>query len=90
MDMLPVDSGYAEHWMLGTDEITVLATGDQTGGDLFAVAIRMPPGGGPPVMHRHEPSEIYHVTGGQFAFYIVDADGSVHRVVAGLARIVHD
>jgi mannose-6-phosphate isomerase-like protein (cupin superfamily) len=88
MDMLPVDSGYAEHWMLGTDEITVLATGDQTGGDLFAVAIRMPPGGGPPVMHRHEPSEIYHVTGGQFAFYIVDADGSVHRVVAGLGDVV--
>jgi hypothetical protein len=61
--MLPVDRIHAEHWMLGTDEITVLATGDQTGGDIFAVEIRMPPGGGPPVMHRHEPSEVYHVTG---------------------------
>jgi len=32
MDMLPVDRDHAEHLMLGTDEITVLATGDQTGG----------------------------------------------------------
>lgn len=30
------------------DEITVLATSAQTNGDLFAVEVRMPPGGGPP------------------------------------------
>ena len=86
--MLPVDRIHAEHWMLGTDEITVLATGDQTGGDIFAVEIRMPPGGGPPVMHRHEPSEVYHVTGGEFAFYVGDSDGSVRRVTAGTGDVV--
>jgi quercetin dioxygenase-like cupin family protein len=88
MDMLPVESDHAEHWMLGTDEITVLATGDQTGGDIFAVEIRMPPGGGPPVMHRHEPSEVYHVTGGEFAFYVGDSDGLVRRVTAGTGDVV--
>jgi hypothetical protein len=51
MDMLPVDRDQAEHWLLGTDHITVLATGDQTGGAIFAVEIRMPSGGGPPVIH---------------------------------------
>ena len=40
MDMLPVDRDHAEHLMLGTDEITVLATGDQTGGAILAVEIR--------------------------------------------------
>jgi hypothetical protein len=88
MDKLPVDRTHAEHWMLGTDEITVLATGDQTGGDIFAVEIRMPPGGGPPVMHRHQPSEVYHVTGGEFAFYIGESDGSVRRVAAGIGDVV--
>ncbi|WP_152690725.1 cupin domain-containing protein [Jiangella alkaliphila] len=39
----------------------------QTGGPIFAVETRMPPGGGPPIMHRHEPGEIYHVLSGEFS-----------------------
>lgn len=39
-------------------------------------------------MHRHEPSEIYHVTGGQFSFYVSDPDSSVRRVVAGRGDVV--
>ena len=61
MDMLPVENGNPEVLQLGTDEITVLATSAQTGGALFAVGIRMAPGGGPPVMHRHDPGEVYYV-----------------------------
>jgi mannose-6-phosphate isomerase-like protein (cupin superfamily) len=87
MDKLPVDSivvnrTEAERWRLGTDELTVLATGAQTSGAIFAVEIRMPPGGGPPVMHRHGPSEIYYILEGEFAFYVGDPDGPVRRVTA--------
>lgn len=67
---LPVDVAGAERVLLGTDEITILATCAQTGGTLFAVQVRMRPGGGPPVMHRHEPGEIYHVIDGEFTFYV--------------------
>ena len=74
--MLPVNRDRAERWRLGTDEIVVLATGEQTGGTIFAVEIRMPPGGGPPVMHRHDPGEIYHVLDGEFTFYVGDPSGS--------------
>ncbi|MEP6649971.1 MAG: cupin domain-containing protein [Lapillicoccus sp.] len=88
MDMLPVDHDSAERWRLGTDGITVLATGDQTGGAIFAVEIRMPPGGGPPVMHRAGPLETYHVTSGEFAFYIAEPAGSVRRVVARAGDVV--
>ena len=88
MDMLPVDRDHAEHLMLGTDEITVLATGDQTGGAILAVEIRIPPGGGPPVMHRHAPSEIYRVSSGELAFYMGEPDGSVRRVMAGAGDVV--
>jgi mannose-6-phosphate isomerase-like protein (cupin superfamily) len=88
MDMLPVDHDHAERHLLGTEEITILTTGAETGGDIFAVEIRMPPGGGPPVMHRHAPSEIYHVTGGEFAFYIGQPDGPVRRVVARAGDVV--
>jgi len=88
MDMLPVERTYAERWVLGTDEIVVRATGAQTGGAIFAIEIRMPPGGGPPVMHRHEPGEIYHVLEGEFAFYVGDPDGTVRRVRAAAGDVV--
>lgn len=86
--MLPVDPRTAERWTLGTDELTVLATGDQTGGTIFAVEIRMPPGGGPPVMHRHAPGEIYRVLEGELTFYLGDPGGTVTRLVAGPGQVV--
>jgi len=62
MDMLPVEyPADIETLRVGTDEITVLAGSADTSGDLFAVELRMPPGGGPPVMHRHAPSAVYRV-----------------------------
>ena len=90
MDMLPVNSRTAERWLLGTDEIAVLATGAQTGGAIFAIEIRMPPGGGPPVMHRHEPGEVYHVLEGEFTFYVGDPGGDegVRRVRAAAGDVV--
>jgi mannose-6-phosphate isomerase-like protein (cupin superfamily) len=87
MDMLPVDLAGAERLRLGTDEITILATCAQTGDALFAVAVHMKPGGGPPVMHRHDPGEVYYVLEGEFTFYIGDATG-VRRVVAARGDVV--
>ncbi len=74
--------------MLGTDELTVIARGADTGGAIFAVEIRMPPGGGPPVMHRHAPGEIYYVQEGEFAFYVGHPEESVRRIAAGAGEIV--
>jgi mannose-6-phosphate isomerase-like protein (cupin superfamily) len=88
MDMLPVDIGAADRWQLGTDELRVLATGDMTGGAIFAVQIRMPPGGGPPVMHRQAHSEIYYVLDGEFAFYAGNSDGGMRRIVARPGDVV--
>jgi mannose-6-phosphate isomerase-like protein (cupin superfamily) len=92
MDMLPVDCSTviatAERIRLGGDELAVLATSAQTGGALFAVQVRMPPGGGPPVMHRHDPGEVYHVLEGEFVFYVGDGVGSVRRFTAGAGEVV--
>jgi quercetin dioxygenase-like cupin family protein len=88
MDMLPVDSVTTEHMKLGTDEIAVLATSAQTGGALFAVEVRMPPGGGPPVMHRHAPGEVYYVLEGEFTFYAGHPNGPVQRVTASAGQVV--
>ena len=74
--------------MLGTDEIIVVADCAGTGGDLFAVEVRMPPGGGPPLIHRHTPSEVYSVLSGEFTFYLGDPRESVRRVVARTGDVV--
>jgi mannose-6-phosphate isomerase-like protein (cupin superfamily) len=90
MDKLPVDIATSERLLLGLDQITLLATCAQTGGALFAVQTRMPPGGGPPVMHRHAPGEIYYVTDGEFTFYVADDhdNGTVRRVTARAGDVV--
>jgi mannose-6-phosphate isomerase-like protein (cupin superfamily) len=88
MDKLPVDRTAAERWQLGTDELMVLATTGQTNGALFAVEVRMPPGGGPPVMHRHDPGEIYYVREGEFTFYLGHPTETVRRVTAGAGEVV--
>jgi mannose-6-phosphate isomerase-like protein (cupin superfamily) len=85
MDMLPVDTSASECIRTGLDEITVLAGCAQTGGALFAIQIRMPPGGGPPVMHRHDPGEVYLVQEGEFTFYIGGADDPDRRRVTARA-----
>ena len=72
--MLPV-----EKLRVGNDEITILATVEETAGHLFALEIRMPPGGGPPVMHRHAPSEVYRVLSGELTFYTTGPDGPARR-----------
>lgn len=88
--MLPVYSAETAECIRlgGDDEIVVLATCAQTGGALFAVQVRMAPGGGPPVMHRHEPGEVYHVLEGEFTFYVGDATGTVQRFTAGPGQVV--
>jgi quercetin dioxygenase-like cupin family protein len=87
IDMLPVESAEPEVIQLGTDEITVLASSAQTGDALFAVQVRMQPGGGPPVMHRHDPGEVYHVLEGEFTFYVGHGT-DVHRRRAAAGETV--
>lgn len=85
--MLPVDRASAEQLRLGSDTLTVLATSAETAGAIFAVEIRMPPGGGLPLLHRHAPSEIYHVLEGEFVFHL-DRGAGIERVVAGPGDVV--
>jgi hypothetical protein len=42
-----------EHWLVGTDVTTIKASGQDTSGNLLVMDVTVPPGGGPPVLHRH-------------------------------------
>ena len=73
---------------VGADELRFRVTSADSDGALLAFEIRMPPGGGPPALHRHEPAELYRVEHGEFAFYIGDEDGLVTRSTAGPGQVV--
>ncbi|WP_322919235.1 cupin domain-containing protein [Nocardioides renjunii] len=92
MDMLPVETpvvlNSGERLAMGTDEFVVLADCARTGGALFAGLVKMPPGGGPPVMHRHDPGEVYHVLEGEFAFYVGPPGGDIRRTVVSAGEVM--
>jgi mannose-6-phosphate isomerase-like protein (cupin superfamily) len=72
---------------VGSDEIEFEVTSDD-GAGMVAATVRMPPGGGPPALHRHAASELYRVERGEFAFYVEDEAGKVERRAAGEGETV--
>ena len=74
---------------VGEDELTFLVTGDASGGGLVAVEVLLPPGGGPPFLHRHEAAELYRLDEGELAIYVEDAGGEVRRAGVRPGDVVH-
>jgi mannose-6-phosphate isomerase-like protein (cupin superfamily) len=73
---------------VGRDRIRFRVTSEQSGGEVAVFEVRMPPGGGPPILHRHEPFELYRVRSGELANYLEGKDGAVRRTVAGPGTVV--
>jgi mannose-6-phosphate isomerase-like protein (cupin superfamily) len=76
---------------VGADELTFRASSAA----LLAVEVRMPPGGGPPGLHRHTPDEIYRGVRGEFAVYVEDErialrPGDVVHIPGGAAHTVRN
>jgi oxalate decarboxylase/phosphoglucose isomerase-like protein (cupin superfamily) len=73
---------------VGADALTIRVTSEESGGAITAVEVQMPADGGPPMLHRHEPCELYRVESGELAFYVEDDDGAVKRTVGGAGSVV--
>jgi mannose-6-phosphate isomerase-like protein (cupin superfamily) len=63
-----------EHWLVVTSVTTIKASGRDTSGKLLVLEVTVPPGGGPPVLHRHEYSETFLFQEGEFEVSTVDED----------------
>ena len=77
-----------DRMVVGEDEVTFHLTSDRSDGALVALEVRIPAGGGPPMLHRHEPFELYRVERGELAFYIEGEREAVTRTVAGAGSVV--
>ena len=73
---------------VGGDRIAFTVTSEQSAGEVAVLDVRIPPGGGPPMLHRHDPFELYRVIRGELAVYLEGADGTVTRTVAGPGTVV--
>ena len=76
---------------VGADELTFKVTSEA----LLAVEVRMPPGGGPPGLHRHPPDELYRGERGEFTIYLEDeritlGPGDVVYIPGGVAHTVRN
>jgi mannose-6-phosphate isomerase-like protein (cupin superfamily) len=63
-----------QHFLVGTDVLTIKAGSDTTAGSMLIFEIRVPPGGGPPTLHRHGYSEVFYLLDGEFEISTLDAD----------------
>jgi quercetin dioxygenase-like cupin family protein len=70
--------------LVGSDEVRLRVTSAA----LLVMEVRMPPGGGPPALHRHDPDEIYRVERGTLTLYL-EPDGVLERRTAGPGDVVH-
>jgi mannose-6-phosphate isomerase-like protein (cupin superfamily) len=77
-----------EHWLVVTDVTTIKASGEDTSGKLLVLEVTVPPGGGPPVHHRHEYSEVFLFHEGEFEVSTVDEDYSQSTIKVGAADTV--
>ena len=78
-----------ERFRLGGDEVVLRVTSAESGGEVLALEVRIPAGGGPPALHRHAPAETYRVEHGELAIYREDGAGGVERTLAGPGAVVH-
>jgi mannose-6-phosphate isomerase-like protein (cupin superfamily) len=70
--------------LVGSDELVLRVSSP----GILAAEVRLPPGGGPPALHRHAPEEVYRVERGTLAIYTDDGEGRVRRE-AGPGDVVH-
>ena len=83
-----LDIEATETFTVGTESVAIRLPSEATGDALFGFDVQMPPGGGPPMLHHHDPFEMYRVLDGELTFYLGDEAGVVRRSVAKAGSVV--
>jgi mannose-6-phosphate isomerase-like protein (cupin superfamily) len=83
-------SSQGKYFLVAGDVTIVRASSEDTAGQMLMLEVSVEAGGGPPVLHRHQYSEIFYFLEGEFEISTADDDYklSTHRVKAGDAVAV--
>jgi quercetin dioxygenase-like cupin family protein len=74
--------------VIGAERVRFRLTSEQSEGEAAVLDVTLPAGGGPPMLHRHDPLEVYSVRSGELAFYVEGDGGGIRRTVAGPGAVV--
>jgi mannose-6-phosphate isomerase-like protein (cupin superfamily) len=72
--------GQGRHFLVGTDVITIKASGPETSDTMLIMDITVPPGGGPRTVHRHQYSEVFTLLEGEFQVSTVDSNNALRTI----------
>lgn len=67
---------------VGGDLVEFQVTSEASGGAVLAYDVTFAPGGGPPLLHRHDAFELFRVESGELTLYLEEDDGETRRRVA--------
>lgn len=76
-----------ERLRVGGDVMDLRVGSAETAGAVLAYDVVLPPGGGPPHLHRHEAVEVVRVEEGEVTFYLA-AETGIDRRVARAGDVV--
>jgi mannose-6-phosphate isomerase-like protein (cupin superfamily) len=71
-----------EHFLVLGDVVTIKAAGQGSSGRILVLEVVVPPGGGPPTLHRHEYAEVFYFLEGEFELSTADETYTVRAVRA--------
>ena len=77
-----------EHWLVVTDVTTIKASARDTSAELLVLEVTVPPGDGPPVLHRHEYSEVLLFKEGVFEVSTSNEDFELSALEVGAGDTV--
>lgn len=73
---------------VGGDIVEFQVTSERSGGAMVAYEVEFAPGGGPPMLHRHEDFELFRVEAGELAVYLEEENGETARRLAPAGAVV--
>lgn len=73
---------------VGGDLVEFQLTSERSGGTMVVYEVEFAPGGGPPMLHRHEDFELFRVETGELAFYLEEEDGATARHLASAGTVI--
>jgi len=82
-------AGTSKALMVLGDMVTILLTGEETGGKYSVVEITTPPGGGVSLLHTHPASETFYTLAGEFEIYGQDPAGNKYAIPAPSDKTIH-
>jgi mannose-6-phosphate isomerase-like protein (cupin superfamily) len=82
MDTIQVTrAGEGEYFMVLGDLATIKAAGQGTSDRILVLENVVPPGGGPPALHRHEYAEVFYFLEGEFELSTTDDSYKLQTVI---------